>query len=103
MMQRTNHHLEIVKDGTEAVEEVRQRIYDIVFMDYMMPQLNGLEATQQIRAMENIVQPYIVALTADAESETAKLLLSAGSDEYLAKPISKEDIYDLLQRFIANK
>ncbi len=76
------------EDGRKAVDLCRERQPDIVLMDMSMPELDGLSATREIRAL-GIAQPTIVALTANAFESDRKACLSAGMDHFLSKPIDK--------------
>ncbi|NRA30751.1 MAG: response regulator [Parvularculaceae bacterium] len=85
--------LTIVENGEEAVEAVNANYYDIVLMDKQMPVMDGVEATKTIRAIngERCSIP-IVAVTADAFAAARDELLSAGANDYLAKPIKPDDL-----------
>jgi|GEM_PF-3137237 len=76
----------VAENGLEALEMVPQHRYDLVLMDVQMPEMDGLEATQAIRALE-IVQPKIVAMTANAMIEDREMCIAAGMDDYLSKPL----------------
>jgi CheY-like chemotaxis protein len=76
-----------VADGLLAVEACRTTHFDLIFMDIMMPVLNGWEATQQIRAHPSGTRVYIAALTAISSSEDRHQCLEAGMDRVLSKPI----------------
>jgi CheY-like chemotaxis protein len=83
------HQVEVVANGEEAVAAVRQGGFDVVLMDVQMPVLDGIGATQRIRAMPApICSIPILALTADAIAGAADRYLAAGMDAYLAKPIT---------------
>jgi chemotaxis family two-component system sensor kinase Cph1 len=93
------YRVEIAANGEEALEAVRGSRYDLVFMDVQMPLLDGLEATRRIRATPpSFVQPYIVAMTANALREDRELCISAGMDDYISKPIHPEEIKGVLER-----
>jgi PAS domain S-box-containing protein len=87
--------LDIVGNGLEAVEAVEAGDYDAVLMDIQMPQMDGLEATRRIRALP-LHQPYIVALTAGVQPADREACVSAGMDDYLAKPVRVHEVRDLL-------
>jgi CheY-like chemotaxis protein len=87
--------LDIVGNGLEAVEAVEAGDYDAVLMDIQMPQMDGLEATRRIRALP-LHQPYIVALTAGVQPADREACVSAGMDDYLAKPVRVNEVRDLL-------
>ncbi|MFZ4540975.1 MAG: response regulator [Rickettsiales bacterium] len=92
------------ENGREAVTIMQQEDFDIIFMDCQMPEMDGFEATGRIRARE--VQEckgqhrIIVALTADAMTGDREKCLSAGMDDYLNKPLSPEQISDMLQKWL---
>jgi CheY-like chemotaxis protein len=87
----------VVGNGKEAVEMMTQRHYDYVFMDIQMPEIDGLEATQLIRLMEDIPQPYIIAMTANAMAENKQLCMEVGMNDFVAKPVRLEDVYSVLK------
>lgn len=77
----------LVPNGAEAVKACSESHYDLVLMDVHMPETDGYEATRQIRANQDIIQPRIVALTAHAMAGDREACLAAGMDAYLAKPL----------------
>ncbi len=83
---------DIVADGREAVNAIRERRYDVVLMDVHMPEVDGLEATRQIRGLPDASQPYIVAVTANATVEDRQRCLDAGMDAYISKPYRLRDL-----------
>jgi len=90
--------IRIANDGAEAVELIKDKQYDLVLMDLQMPNLNGYEATEVIRKMDD---PYfknipIIALTAAAMTEIKEQTKSSGLDDYLSKPFQP----DALQRIL---
>ena len=82
-------NIHIVSDGALAIEYIHNHIADLVLMDCQMPNMGGIEATQRIRRM-NIVQPYIIALTANVLEQEKQHCIAAGMDDYLSKPIDKK-------------
>ena len=84
--------------GQEAIDMVRQDTYDIVFMDHMMPEMDGVEAVRIIREMG--IKVPIIALTANAVSSAKEMLLAAGMDDFLSKPIVKESLNEILTEWI---
>ena len=85
-----------VGNGLEAVQAVQQVPYDLVLMDMLMPELDGLQATQRIRALPLPRQPHIAALTANAMPEDRARCLEAGMDGFLTKPLKTEDLESYL-------
>lgn len=84
--------------GAEAVERFKSAAVDLVLMDVQMPEVDGLEATRRIRALDNGRTP-IVALTAHALTEDRNACFTAGMNEYLSKPFRVEQVRELLQRY----
>jgi two-component system, sensor histidine kinase and response regulator len=95
------YQTDLVLNGKEAVEAVQRQKYDLLFMDIQMPEMGGLEATRLICSrMSPSERPYIVALTANAMKEDRELCLSAGMDDYLSKPIRRDEIKAAIERAI---
>ncbi|WP_342742943.1 histidine kinase N-terminal 7TM domain-containing protein [Fervidobacterium gondwanense] len=87
-------------NGKEAVEMAMKKSYDIIFMDILMPEMDGIEATKKIRQF-NLEVP-IVALTAHALKTIRDEVLSAGMNDYVVKPIKTEEIERVLERFCSH-
>ncbi len=96
--------LEIVADGRSAVEAWRTGVYDVILMDIQMPIMDGIAATQAIRAIESAdarVRTPILALTANALVHQIEEYLAAGMDGHIAKPIEIAKLYEALNRALA--
>ena len=94
--------VETYLSATEAIETIKQgAAYDIIFMDHMMPDVDGIMATQMLREL-GYTRP-IVALTANALADQEEMFLQNGFDGFLAKPIKSEQLYALLEKYIINK
>ena len=96
--------VDLCDSGIEAIGAVQSKDYDIVFMDHRMPDMDGVEATEQIRMM-GTDDPYfknlpIIALTANAISGTREMFLENGFDDFLSKPIDTIKLNDILEKFI---
>jgi signal transduction histidine kinase/ActR/RegA family two-component response regulator len=94
---------DIANDGLEALEAFKINKYDAILMDENMPNLNGIEATKQIRFLEkeqNLKHTPIIALTANALKGDREKFLEAGMDEYLTKPIDKKRLTEILENFL---
>ncbi|WP_294304945.1 response regulator [uncultured Chryseobacterium sp.] len=87
------------KDGMEAVEKYQEERPDLIFMDIQMPYLNGIEATQKIRALEKNIEIPIIALTAGSLPGEKEKCLQAGMSDYLTKPLLKRTLSDMLQKW----
>ncbi|MCL2500823.1 MAG: transporter substrate-binding domain-containing protein [Defluviitaleaceae bacterium] len=94
--------IETVTSGVEAIDKVKNGgTYDIIFMDHMMPRMNGMEATKILREM-GYANP-IVALTANAVMGSSDMFLSNGFDGYISKPIDIRELNNSLNRLIRDK
>ena len=88
--------------GAEAIEKTANNEYDIVFMDYRMPEMDGIEATDCIRKREretNAKQSIIIALTGDIDPQKEKMFLNNGFNGFLSKPVAKQDLEEILKRY----
>lgn len=88
------YEIDIVKNGAEAVEQVEEQKYDVLFMDLLMPEMDGYQATEIIREAGHTLP--IVAMSADETDETRKAAFEAGMNDYLMKPTRVENIKHLL-------
>ena len=99
LLERMGIHADLATDGAQAVAKVQTCSYDIVFMDMQMPVMDGLEASREIRKLSLLLQPYIVALTANAFESDRELCLQAGMDDFLAKPFRADGLREKLSSF----
>lgn len=88
--------------GQEAIDMVKSQRYDMIFMDYMMPEMDGMEATKIIRkeCKETAEGTIIVALTANAIQGAKEMYLENGFDDFLSKPFDRTQMNDMLKRWI---
>ncbi len=101
MLQQAGFLAEAVTNGLEAVEAISRRPYDLVLMDIQMPGMDGYEATARIRRLEGDRRHTpIVALTANAMEGDRERCLAAGMDDYLPKPVRRQDLYDTIRRWL---
>ncbi|MDR1045448.1 MAG: response regulator [Candidatus Adiutrix sp.] len=92
---------DLASSGAEALEKIKKTDYHLVFMDHMMPGMDGLEATARIRALGGkYARLTIVALTANAVAGAREMMLASGVDDFLTKPIVNEDLDAVLDRWI---
>jgi len=95
-LKRYNHDVTIANHGLEAIEKFREKKFDVILMDIMMPYMDGLEATVKIREIEKIEnKPYrtpIIALTANTMDNDRDKCISYGMDEFMAKPFDIEKL-----------
>jgi PAS domain S-box-containing protein len=92
---------DLVPSGAEAIEAVQKTDYDIVFMDHMMPEMDGIEATAKIRELGGKFEKLtIIALTANATRGVQEIFLSSGMDDYVSKPIELDKLNEILKKWI---
>jgi PAS domain S-box-containing protein len=101
---KAGYHAEVVSRGAAAIQALRDEDYDAVLMDCHMPEMDGYETTRRIRVpatgVRNPAIP-IIALTADAMAEDRQRCLSAGMNDYLAKPILSKQLTEILTKWLA--
>jgi len=90
----------IAENGKQAVELAGSTAFDALLMDLQMPEMDGFEATKVIRSNKSIVQPPIIAMTANAMAGDRERCLAAGMDDHVAKPIEPEILYETLIKWI---
>ncbi len=98
VLNKLGYHPEIVTNGYEAVEAIKQRHHDLILMDIQMPEMDGLEATRQIRLLTDN-QPVILAMTANAMQGDREECIKAGMNDYISKPIQLEILVKLLEKW----
>jgi CheY-like chemotaxis protein len=99
ILERNGQQADVANNGVEAVEAMRTGVYDIVFMDIQMPEMDGLQATRTIRQMPEVIhQPYIVALTAAVTELDRDDCVAAGMNDFVPKPAQPKDLLDALSR-----
>ena len=107
LLQQMGYRADLAANGIEALKALDQRPYDMIFMDVMMPEMGGLEATEMIRDRQRQPAKYphykspmiIVAMTANAMQGDREKCIGAGMDDYLAKPVRLEDIRGVVERW----
>jgi len=101
MLLNLNCNVDCVANGAEAVEAVRAADYDLVFMDYQMPVMSGLEATSEIRSRSPDAGKTlpIIALTASAITGSREEGIAAGMTDFLSKPITQNALLSMLEKY----
>ena len=103
ILDETDVSYDIANDGIEALDKYKHNSYDIILMDENMPNMNGIEATKQIRQIEkenSKDKTTIVAVTANALSEDRQRFLDAGMDDYLSKPYTEDAVIGVLRKYL---
>ncbi len=100
MLERFGLQVSWVENGHEAVRETLESEFDLVLMDWQMPECSGLEAAQTLRASGEPLPP-IVAMTANAMRGDRQACLDAGMDDFISKPVEIDELYEIVHRWVA--
>lgn len=102
LMEPYQMQIDTAADGKKAVEMVKKKHYDIVFMDHMMPVMDGMEATAAIRNLEGEVYRKlpVVALSANTTSEAKEMFLKGGMNDFIAKPIRLKELAKCILKWL---
>ena len=104
LLKKAGYHVTLANDGLEAVALAKQEHFDAILMDMQMPNMDGIEATRQIRALEaGHTRTPIIALTANAMDSDREHCLAAGMDDFMSKPFHAEKMFALLTCWIGEK
>jgi CheY-like chemotaxis protein len=104
MLTKAGYKVEIANNGQEAVDKLSSDPdkYNLIFMDVNMPELDGLEATQKIREL-GYKQIPIIAMTAAAMQEDRDMCLKSGMNDYIPKPIKRELVFSMVEKYVMKK
>jgi two-component system sensor histidine kinase/response regulator len=97
LLQRLGHAVRVVDNGFEAIRALSEEQFDLVLMDVQMPAMDGFQATKAIRERAEWKTLPVVAMTAHAMKGDREKCLAAGMDDYLAKPIQREELLRVLE------
>ncbi len=113
MLKKAGYRVKIANNGREALERFKAdpNGYHLIFMDIQMPEMDGIEATKNIRAFEATRQQEdtrngripIVAMTANTMAKDRKSCLDAGMDDYIPKPLKRELVFQIIDRYVLRK
>jgi len=113
MLKKAGYQVEIANNGKEALEKFSNdpEAYHLIFMDVQMPEMDGLEATRAIREVEakrengngTASRIPIIAMTANAMAGDREKCLTAGMDDYVPKPIKRELVFQMIDRYVLKK
>ena len=102
MLERMGYRADYAVNGLEAVKAMAEGDYEIILMDVQMPEMDGLETTRKIREAEaDGERVAIIAMTAGAMKGDREICMEAGMDDYVSKPVSRQDLADALERWTA--
>ncbi|MBT3450214.1 MAG: response regulator [Bacteroidetes Order II. Incertae sedis bacterium] len=100
MLRKFGHEVDIYSSGFEAIEAIRTKQFDLVLMDMMMPEMDGITASREIRRQLGKACPPIIALTAYSNAEDERRCLDAGMDGFLSKPFTIEQLRSCVDAFL---
>ena len=102
LLKKFGYEPDVAANGRDAVEAVAKKEYDLILMDCQMPELDGFEATGEIRELEKTSKKrvIIIAMTANAMHGDRELCLAAGMDDYISKPIQPDTLRNALERWL---
>lgn len=102
LLKKLGYSTDIARNGAEALKMLEANKYDLILMDVQMPEMDGFEATGEIRRLESGTGKHIpiIALTANAMSGDREQCLSASMDDYLSKPVNSRDLHKVLGKYL---
>jgi PAS domain S-box-containing protein len=106
LLSKWNTMHSVAPNGREALVKLKEEDFDVVLMDLQMPELSGFQATEQIRARNTEVRNPdipIIALTADAFTETRRKVLEAGMNDFVTKPFDQNELYEKIAKLCVNR
>jgi CheY-like chemotaxis protein len=96
ILEQMGYRADLASNGIEAIESIQRQSYDVILMDVQMPEMDGLDATRNIRKLGKIRQPRIIAMTANAMQGDREMCIAAGMNDYISKPIRVNELKDAL-------
>ncbi|MBQ1688077.1 MAG: response regulator [Lachnospiraceae bacterium] len=100
MLEQYNMQVTEVYAGKDAIEEAKYKDFDIIFMDYLMPEMNGIETTEEIRKLGKTKRPVIVILSANDKEDLWQQCKKAGVDDVLKKPLEMEKLQNIIEKWM---
>jgi len=97
--------VDVAENGLEAIDALKQKVYDLVFMDCNMPKMDGYETTRQVRKSTDLASRSdipIIAMTAYAMKEDREKCLNAGMNDYLSKPVNPDKVSNMINKWLDN-
>jgi CheY-like chemotaxis protein len=98
VLEQMGYRADVASNGIEAIESIERQTYDVILMDVQMPEMDGLDATRNIRELTEVKQPRIIAMTANAMEGDRERCLAAGMNDYISKPIRVHELVEALQK-----
>jgi PAS domain S-box-containing protein len=100
MLKKMGYQCEVAENGLEAIQCLKQKNYDLIFMDMQMPEMDGITATKEIIKIHGKKAPPIIAMTANVFEEDKKKCFAAGMKDFVAKPIVKLTLEKILTKYL---
>jgi signal transduction histidine kinase/CheY-like chemotaxis protein/putative methionine-R-sulfoxide reductase with GAF domain len=98
ILDQMGYRADVASNGIEAVESIERQVYDVVLMDVQMPEMDGFDATRNIRKLIQVTQPHIIAMTANALEGDREMCIAAGMNDYVSKPIRVNELVEALMK-----
>jgi len=98
ILKKYKPEIDWAQDGGQAIKKARENAYDLILMDLQLPIINGLDATREIKQHKNEIP--VIAQTAYAMTEDRQKAINAGCDDYIAKPMKRQHLLDLIEKHI---
>ena len=104
LLERYHFKVESLYNGKDCVYRVKEGAhYDIIFMDHMMPEMDGIRTLQILKKLDGYDIPPVIALTANAMNGMREMYLENGFNDYLAKPINTAELNRIVIKYFGNK
>ena len=103
LMERTQIRIDVALSGQDGIDLMARRRYDIVFLDQMMPGMDGVTTLKEMRSRYDMRGVAVIALTADAVAGAREFYIEKGFDDYLSKPVKSEALEDILKQHLPEK
>lgn len=104
LLKNTGIRIDTVLSGREAIEAAKKQVYDILFIDHRMPDMDGIETLHALKKLNNNLnaEKPCIALTANAISGVKKMYLNEGFDDYISKPVNPQKLEELIRHYLPN-
>ena len=100
LLKKTKATIDLARSGKEAIDKVITTSYDVIYLDHMMPEMDGVETLQKMRELGLLVGVPVIALTANAIEGAKELYIKQGFEDYLAKPVDGNDLEENLMKWL---
>jgi signal transduction histidine kinase/ligand-binding sensor domain-containing protein/DNA-binding response OmpR family regulator len=97
MLNKLGYEFALAENGLEVLQKLDEQDFNVILMDIQMPEMDGFEATRSIRESNRKLQPFIIAMTANAGPDDRDLCISEGMDDYIAKPMKPDGLITVLK------